>query len=615
MTEPSLLRRVRLGFALTVLAGFAAALPGCSSGDVKKDDVIVDDSKSRTKAEVPPLPFTDVTTKAGIHFTHVNGAFGQKLLPETMGPGCAFLDYDGDGKQDLLLLNGRAWPGHEAGGSPPTTKLYRNRGDGTFEDVTTKAGLAVTLFGMGIAVGDYDNDGFPDLYLTAVGGSRLFKNVPAKEGGRAFSDVTARSGDLNRPSTWPEASGAALLKWSHDVEFPSSTAFLDYDRDGKLDLFVCHYVKWSPQYDLANGTTFAGIGRAYAPPRTFQGTHCRLYHNRGDGSFEDVTKKAGIEAFTELGKPLAKALGVMVCDADEDGWPDVMVANDTVRNLFFHNQGNGTFKEKGVAAGVAFAEGTARGAMGIDWGEYRPGQCALVIGNFANEPITFLRLDVPAQQLFSDVATLEGIAGPSRSPLTFGTFFFDVDLDGRLDLLTVNGHLEPEIQTIEPSQRYRQAPLLFWNTGTARAYEPARAKQVGKDFMHPLVGRGSAYADVDGNGTLDVVMTENGGDARLLRNDAGKGHHWVRFTLAGDGTRVNRSAIGARVVLTAGGQTQKREVVATRGYLSGSELPVTFGLGAATKVDRVEIHWPGRNVPVQVLTDVAVDRTHTVRVK
>jgi hypothetical protein len=567
-----------------------------------------DPARERQRAAlVPPLPFVDITERAGVRFRHNNGAFGKKLLPETMGSGCAFLDYDGDGQQDLLLINSCPWPGFASDGATPLA-LYRNRGDGTFADVTKEAGLDITLFALGVAVGDYDNDGRPDLFITALGGSRLFHNI-----GRGFVEVTPKAGDLARGRNWPSVRGDAFLAWHEPIAFPSSAAFVDYDKDGRLDLFVCNYVTWSPQFDLSQGFTLAGLGRAYGPPRTFEGTHCQLFRNRGDGTFEDVSRSAGIEVVGELGRPAGKALGVIVCDADEDGWPDIVVANDTVRNFFFHNKGDGTFREIGQEAGVAYAEGVARGAMGIDAGAYRPGRCALLIGNFANEPDTFLRLDDPKRLLFSDVAAVEGIAGPSRSTLTFGVFFFDCDRDGRLDFLTCNGHLEPDIHTVQANQSYRQPVQLFWNTGTRPAYELATEKETGPDLLRPLVGRGCAYADIDGNGTLDVVLIENGGPARLLRNDAGKDHHWLRLDLRGDGKRCNTSALGARVVLSAGGVTQKREVQASKGYLSCSELPVTFGLGTATKIERVEIHWPGRDVPPQVLTDLAVDRTHRVQ--
>ncbi len=568
--------------------------------------------RARTAA-VPVVRFADITERAGIRFQHVNGATGKKLLPETMGSGCAFLDFDNDGRQDLLLLNSCPWPGFESGTGPvPMAVLYRNKGDGTFEDVTAQVGLDVPLYALGVAVGDYDNDGYPDLYITAMGGGRLWRNTPREGGGRKFVDVTTSAGDLGKGRPWPPAKGEAFFSYGRPIAFPTSATFVDYDRDGRLDLFVCNYVEWSPQYDLTQGFTLVGLGRAYGPPRTFEGAHCQLFHNRGDGTFEDVSRSAGIECFGELGKPAGKALGVVACDVDGDGWPDLLVANDTVRNFLFHNQGNGTFREIGQQAGIAYAEGTARGAMGIDWGEYRPGQCAVLISNFANEPDTFFRLEDPRQLAFNDAANVEGIAGPSRIALKFGVFFFDYDLDGRLDFLTANGHLEPEIQAVQPDQSYRQPVQLYWNTGGRPGFELVGPKEAGPDLFRPVVGRGCAYADIDGNGTPDVVVTSNGGPALLFRNEGGTGNHWIRLDLRGDGKRCNRSAIGARIELTAGGVIQRREVIASKGYLSCSELPVTFGLGKATKVDRVEIHWPGRDTPTQVLTDVPIDRTQII---
>jgi hypothetical protein len=412
-------------------------------------------ARTREAVPVPAVRFTDVTEAAGLRFRHVNGAAGQKLLPETMGSGVAVLDFDGDGRPDLLFVNSRPWPGRESAGTPPTQALYRNQGDGTFADVTAACGLAVSLYGMGAAVGDYDNDGWPDLVLTAIGGNRLFRNEPGGPHVRRFTDVTARAG-VGGPDTWPTGSFEAFLKRSEPLAFPSSATFVDYDGDGRLDLFVCHYVTWSPTIDQAIDARLTGLGRAYVPPTSFEGAQCALYRNRGDGTFADVSEPAGVRVTEREGtdatarlRPVAKALGVVQCDPDGDGWPDLVAANDTVRNFFFHNvpgpDGTRRYEEIGLSAGVAYAEGRARGGMGIDWGEYRPGRRAIVIANFANEPNTFLGVDDPKRLLFSDAALSVGLAGPSRGPLKFGAFFFDYDLDGRLDLLTCNGHLEPEI--------------------------------------------------------------------------------------------------------------------------------------------------------------------------
>jgi hypothetical protein len=596
--------------------GLCALAAGCGG---KEDEngaaVSVNAAREREAVNVPAVRFADITRRAGIHFTHVNGAFGKKLMPETMGSGVAFLDYDKDGKPDLLFVNSCYWPGHEDAGRPaPTLALYRNKGNGKFEDVTKESGLAVTLYGMGVTVGDYDNDGWPDIFITAAGGNRLFRNVPVdpsdSKKGRKFVDVTAAAGDLAR-SDWP--SGGDFLARQAPISFPSSCAFLDYDNDGLLDLFVCNYITWSPDIDLRQGFTLQGQGRAYGPPKAFRGSHCTLYRNLGNGKFEDVSARAGIRVSGELGEPVGKSLGVAVCDADGDGWPDIVVANDTVRNFFFHNQRDGTFLERGEKAGVAYADGNARGAMGIDWGEYRPGRFAVAIGNFQNEPSTLLRLDNPQRLLFSDVAMSEGLGGPSRQTLRFGLFYFDYDNDGRLDLLTCNGHLEPDIQKVRAGETYRQPAQLFWNTGGRRTFEPVPAARAGPDLFTPIVGRGCAFADIDGDGCLDVVLTDNGGPARLLRNGGGTGNHWIRLTLEGDGKRTNTSAIGARVTLKAGGTVQHREVTSARGYLSQSELTLTFGLGKATTVDEVEIRWPGRDGGRQVRTKLAADRPYHVK--
>lgn len=585
----------------------------------------------RQVVQVPIVLFEDVTRARGVTFTHRNGAFGKKLLPETMGSGVAVIDFDADGRPDLLFVNSRSWPGRDVGnGSPATLAFYRNEANGQLTDVTAAVGLDVSMYGMGATVGDYDNDGWPDLFVTGVGGNRLFRNVatPRDKGsnGRAFVDVTARA-QVGGPGGWPTdgktdfTSHAAPLNWS------TSASFLDYDGDGKLDLFVCNYVTWSPTIDLKQSFTLNGRDRAYGPPVAFDGAQNLLYRNRGDGSFEDVSAAAGVRVVqrggTDTDKTLlnvGKSLGVIACDVDEDGWPDLVVANDTVRNFLFHNvagaDGKRRFEELGTESGVAYAEGSARGAMGIDWApSIRPGMNALIIGNFADEPNTYLCREDKDGLVFTDRALAEGIAGPSRRLLKFSTLFLDYDLDGRLDLLTCNGHLEPEITSLQKGQQYAQPVQLFWNTGqTPRGFEPVPELAVGADLFQPLVGRGAASADLDGNGTLDLVLTANDGPARVLRNQGGTGHHWLRLRLQGDGQRSNRSAIGARVLLQAGGTTQFREIAAARGYLSASELTVSFGLGKQTKIDKVTIHWPGAKAgPPQVLTDLAIDREHLIQ--
>lgn len=579
----------------------------------------------RAAIPVPKVTFTDVTAAAGIDFAHYNGAAGKKLLPETMGGGVCVLDYDGDGRQDVLFVNSCPWPGHPGPEQPAASclTLYRNRGDGTFEDVTAAAGLTLTVYGMGACSGDFDNDGFPDLFVTGVGGCKLLRNT-AVDGKRAFADATAAAG-IAVKGAWPGGMSAdEFVKSREPIDFASTATFFDYDLDGKLDLFVCRYVTWAPALDLSIDATLTGIGRAYLPPQQFEGSQCALYRNTGGGKFADVSAAAGVTVVEREGtaanareRPVAKALGVTVCDPDGDGWPDLVVANDTVRNFFFHNVpagGGRRFEEKGLLANAAYAEGRARGAMGIDWGEHLPGKSGIVIANFANEPITFLTVADPAKPRFTDSALAVGLTGPSRFWLKFGTFFFDYDLDGRLDLLVCNGHLEPEIGRVQPGQQYAQPAQLFWNTGDPqRLFEEVKPDAAGKDLFAPMVGRGSAYLDYDGDGDLDVVLVGNNGKARLLRNDANLGNKSVRLSLAGDGTAVATSAIGAQVTVEAGGRTFRRDVTGARGYLSQSELPITVGLGAADKVDKVTVRWPGKDVPLQVWADLKANAAYTLR--
>ena len=545
-------------------------------------------------APVPVARFTDITASAGITFRHENGAYGKKLLPETMGSGVAFLDFDSDGDPDLLFVNGTFWPGHApAGAAPSTAALYRNDGQGKYTEVTRGSGLDVPLYGMGVAIGDYDNDGRPDVFLTTVGGGRLFHN----EGDGRFADVTASAGVAGDPKDWSTAA-----------------AFFDLDNDGDLDLFVGNYVRWSPDIDAKVGYTIDGTHRAYGPPMNFEGAFPRLYRNDGSAGFTDISAASGVQVKNpSTGVPMSKTLGVAPMDVDGDGWTDLAVANDTVQNLLFRNHHDGTFEELGALSGFAFdSYGNVRGAMGIDACRFtQDGKIGFAIGNFANEMTALcVAQDTPgggSHPLFADEAIAWGIGGPSRDPLKFGIFFFDYDLDGRPDLLSVNGHLEEEIGKIQNGQRYQQPAQLFWNAGDA-GFSAVQPAQAGEDLFRPLVGRGSAYADVDGDGDLDVVFTQAMGAPLLLRNDQALGHHFIRLKLKG--TRSNRDAIGARVKLTAGGKTQWRDVTSTRSYLSASELPVTFGLGALDRVGSVEITWPGGRT--QTLTDVSVDRMTVV---
>jgi hypothetical protein len=531
-------------------------------------------SRTMPQAEVPLATFTDITKQAGINFVHNNGAYGEKLLPETMGGGVAFFDYDNDGAQDILFINSTYWPWHVREGKPLTTPvLYHNDGKGHFTDVTVGSGLDISCYGMGVAIGDYDNDGLDDVFITAVGGNHLFHN----EGNGKFKEVTAAAGV-----------GGSTNDWS------TCAAWIDYDNDGKLDLFVGNYVKWSRQIDAEVGYKIDGKTRAYGQPMNFEGAFPRLYHNDGNGHFTDVSAQSGLQVKNPAtGVPASKTLGVAPVDLDGDGWIDLVIANDTTPNLLFLNQHDGTFREIGAASGIAFdSYGNTRGAMGIDAGRYRDdGKLGIGIGNFANE-MTALYVAQNQPLLFADEAIPEGVGPPSRLLLKFGLFFFDYDLDGRLDLLTANGHLEQEITKIQKSQTYAQPAQLFWNAGprSGGCFVVAPPEKCGNDLFKPIVGRGSAYADIDGDGDPDVVLTQVGGAPLLLRNDQKLNHHWIRLKLVG--TKSNRDAIGAWIKANVAGQTLWRQVMPTRSYLSQSELPVTIGLGTAEKVDSLEIIWP-----------------------
>jgi len=535
----------------------------------------------------PQVHFTDVARSAGVDFVHVNGSYGERLLPETMGGGAAFLDYDGDGLQDLLFVNSGTWPWRTEDVRRPTPALYRNRGDGTFENVTERTALGtISFYGMGAAVADMNGDGYTDIFLTGVGPNRLLLN----QNGERFLDVTAQAGVAGAADAWS-----------------SSAAFFDYDRDGDLDLFVCNYVQWSRDIDLSVDYRLTGIGRAYGPPTNYAGTYSYLYRNNGDGTFADVSAAAGIQVNNPAtGLPAGKALGVLPADIDGDGWLDLVVSNDSVQNFLFMNKGDGTFEESGMTSGLAFDNsGKATGAMGVDAAAYNnDSEFAVAVGNFSNEMSSFYvaRDGLP---LFTDEAVVSGIGPESRQALSFGLFFFDYDLDGRVDLLQSNGHVENEINVVQPSQHYEQPTQLFWNCGP----------QCGRNFVHvpldstgdlglPVVGRGATYGDIDQDGDLDVVITQVNRAPLVLRNDQALGHHWLRVKVAGTG--LNRDALGARVDVTADGVSQTRTVMPSRSYLVQVELPVTFGLGDAARVERVQVTWPDGKT--RSLADVAADQ-------
>ena len=503
----------------------------------------------------PGFRFTDVTGAAGIRFEHNSGAYGGKLLPETLGSGCVFLDYDADGWQDILLVNSMDWPGHKR--QRTTMKLYHNNRNGTFTDVTKMAGLDVEMYGMGVAVGDYNNDGFPDIFITCVGQSRLFRNT----GQGTFVDVTKASGLLGKQG------------------LSTSAVWFDYDRDGFLDLFVCNYVRWSAEHDVF--CSLDGKNKSYCTPEAYRGDTCWLYRNRGNGTFEDVTASSGVFDSS------SKSLGVAMLDYDQDGWPDLLVANDTQPNKLYRNLHNGKFKDVAVEVGLAFStEGKARAGMGVDVADFEnSGKPGIVITNFDNEMIGLYRF---AGKGYDDVAMQTGLGAASRNTLGFGCVFFDADLDGLLDIAIANGHIDETVRNIRGNVGYAQPAQLFQNLGGGKFRDVA--EEIGGGFDKPKVGRGLAVGDFDRDGDLDVLLTTNNGGAYLYRNDLENSNRSIRLRLVG--TQSNRDAIGAVVRAYSQGQQQTRMVRSGSSYLSQSELPVTFGAGKQKQIERVVIDWP-----------------------
>ena len=525
-------------------------------------------------AHAQHITFRDITAQAGIHFVHNNGAFGKKYLPETMGPGCAFIDYDNDGWPDILLVNGEDWPGHKRAGS--TLKLYHNNHDGTFSDVTRKAGLAVSMYGLGVAVGDYDNDGYDDLFISALGQSHLFHN----NGDGTFTDVTKAAG-----------------LWGPN-EFSTSAAWVDYDRDGKLDLIVANYVQWSEKNDLY--CTLDGAHKSYCTPESYKGASARLWHNLGNGKFEDTTQKA------KLYDPTSKGLGVAILDYNGDGWPDILLANDTQPNKLYENKRDGTFEEMGISAGVGFSEdGVARAGMGVDAADYdRSGRPSIIITNFANQMLSLYHNE--GNGLFVDEAPRSEVGRATLVTLGFGCFFFDYDNDGWPDIFVADGHIEDGIERVQKRVTYAEPPHLFRNLGGGKFQRVTES--LGNDFASPKVARGAAYADVDNDGSLDVLVATNGGRAYLFHNE-GVENHSLRVRLVG--TKSNRDGIGAVVRVTSGKDGQWQMLRSGSSYLSQSELVLTFGLGKEVKADSVEVQWPSGGV--DKLTNVPGSQAITIQ--
>ncbi len=572
-------RRTTVRFSISpFLRGMVFAVPLVLAACKKEEPVVaprvsgpfVKPPANTLPVEAPPkLKYVDVTKAAGIDFVHETGAFGQKYMPETVGAGCAFFDYDGDGRPDLLLLNGDSWPGHEKPGPHPTMRLYHNDGSFKFHDVTKEAGLDVRFYAMGCAVADVDGDGFEDLFVTGVGGYRFFHNV-----GGHFVDETKASG-LD-PGTWTDDAGE-----THGP-FATSACFLDFDGDGRPDLFVCHYVHWSAKTDVFS--TLNGRDKTYAIPTLYHGESCRLWRNVGGGKFVDATDAAGVR------NDKGKSLGVAVVDLG-DGRPSLFVANDTQPNYLYRNDGDGKFTEVAEKCGVAYdGTGRARAGMGVDFAPLgADGKLCFAVGNFSGEPVSLWEATKAGGGFFVDHATNAGIALVTQPVLKFAVVFLDADLDGRPDLLLANGHIEPTIQETQKDIAYKEPTQLLRGVEGGKFVDVTSL--VGDALATPRVARSIAIADVDGDGDLDVCITTNGGPPTLLRCDLeNAAARSLRVHVKGKPPATD--ALGAKVTVTVGGRPQTQWVHSGGGYLGQSEFTLTFGLGDAGRAEKVEVRWP-----------------------
>ncbi len=563
----------------------ASVLCGCAGRPRSASPVMRASPASSRPASSANVTFTDITDQAGIKFEHFNGTFGKKWMPETTGGGCAFIDFDRDGNEDILFVNSGQFDTpaatYKVRDNKSRVTLYHNKGGGVFEDVTQKSGLKVDGYGQGVCVGDFDNDGWDDIYVTCLGANHLFRN---RHDG-TFEDVTAKAGVAGT-----KINGSLRWKWS------SSCAWVDYDRDGYLDLFVCNFVEWSPDLDVFCGTK--GGKKDYCAPDAYKGLPSALYHNNHDGTFTDVSIPSQISEY------LGKGWGVACWDFNSDGWPDIAVANDRQPNFFFINHEGKYFSEEATAVGIALSEsGHTKSGMGIDVADWNnDGRDTLLIGNFSNEKLSLYTPETLGSM--TDIADRTGVGLPSLKFLTFGCMFLDYDLDGLQDIFAANGHIQEFVEEFKAGITYKERPLLYHNNGKGGFDE------VGESAGPPLRGqyvlRGCAFADVDNDGDLDVLVVENNGRARLWRNDLTKSNHWIRFRL--EGRKSNRDGIGALITLKSGGIRQRQWVKSGCSFLSQSSLQPTFGLGSADKIDGAEILWPSgkRDRIVQMPIDRAV---------